>query len=87
MRIIDRVISTLEMFVERQHEEVLDCIPDPNRDSYSNDWRVELTEQASIYETYRNALNSVRRDRNIQNIPLNLLYAVFEHMHSLEEME
>lgn len=84
MKIIDKIISTLEMFAERQHEEVLDCIPDLNR-SRPNNWREELNEQVSIYQRYLNATEALKRSRCIDNVPRDMLVMVLEYIDETEE--
>jgi hypothetical protein len=84
MKVIDQVILALETFVEMQHENVLECIPDPSRESYSNNWKVHMAESAVRYDAYRQALDSVRKSRSVQNVPRDLLNAVFEHIDTTE---
>lgn len=85
MKIIDKIIETLEYFTERQYEEVRDCIPTPDREHYSNDWQSDLGEQVRIYEHYRKALESVRRSRTILNVSRDLLDQIIEHIDAVEE--
>ncbi len=85
MKVIDKIISALESFVEMQHEDVLECIPDPSRESYSNNWKVELAESAARYDAYRQALDLVRKSRSVQSVPRDLLNVVLEHIDAMEE--
>ena len=84
MKLIDKIISTLEMFTERQHEEVLDCIPDLNRSRPIN-WREELNEQVTIYQRYLNTLESLQRSRNLDTVPRDLLVTVLDYIDEMEE--
>lgn len=85
MKLIDRIIATLEYFTERQHEEVLDCIPAPDQERYSNSWQSELDEQVRIYEHYRRMLESTRRSRTTLSIDRDLLDQIIEHIDAMEE--
>ncbi len=85
MKLIDRIIATLEYFTERQHEEVLDCIPSPEQERYSNNWQSELGEQVRIYEHYRRTLESTRRSRSTLNISRDLLDQIIDHIDATEE--
>ena len=84
MKLLDKIISTLELFVERQHDEVLDCIPDLNR-SRPNNWREELDEQVTIYQRYLNVLESLQRSRNLDTVPQDLLVTVLDYIDEIED--
>lgn len=81
---IDRVIAALEQFAERYHEMLVDCIPDPSDETYSNDWKNEMIAAANDYAHYKAALELVRRTRRTTGLPNAIRLEVYDF---IEEME
>ena len=77
MKIYDKVLAALETLIERQHEEVLDCVPELCR-SRPNEWRAEMDEQLDILEQYINAYERAKRTLSLYGMDKGLLVQVLE---------
>ena len=77
MKIYDKVLAALETFIERQREEVVDCIPEPGR-SRSALWRTDLREQVDILDTYIEAYERAKRTLSLHGMDRDLLVQVLE---------
>lgn len=77
MKILDKVLCTLEMFIERQRDEVLDCVPELGR-SRSATWRADLEEQVSVLHEYIEAYERAKRTLSLYGMDKGLLVQVLE---------
>ena len=84
MKLIDKIIDTLEYFTERQYEEVQSCIPNPEH-NWNTDWQSDLGEQVRIYNHYRISLKAIRDSRSVLSIDIGLLDQVIEHINDTDE--
>ena len=77
MKIIDRVLAALATMIERQREEVVDCVPELGR-SRSNAWRVELEKQVNILYAYIEAYERAKRSASLEGMGRDLLLQLIE---------
>lgn len=77
MKILDKVLAALEMFIERQREEVLCCVPGLGH-SRSATWRADLEEQVSVLHSYIEAYDRAKRTLSLHGMDKGLLVQLIE---------